>query len=85
MLGRAGVDDPDVDEPAIRTDEVERDRSAATVGRPGPVDLHNRAAVRVLQRCELVQQPVGQAANAGVNRVEADSLEEAKPLLDRRE
>ena len=65
--------------------EVERDRRAAPLPSARTVDDCPARPVGVLQRTQHVEQPRAERGDAGVDRLNADALEEVQADLDRRQ
>ena len=79
------LDDAVIDGAAVRAVEVERHDAAAAIGRRRAVEPDERRAVGLPERQEVLEQPAGQAADALVNRVDADRLDVLQADLDGRQ
>jgi hypothetical protein len=75
VLAGEAVDVALVDDAPVGVEEVEGDRGAAAFEAAGPIDGGGRGAVRVAKRGEPIEQPGAERLDAGVDRLDADSLE----------
>ena len=73
-----------IDGRAVGPVEIERHDAAAAIRRGRAVEPRQRPAVGLFQREQLIQQPAREAADALVNRVDADRLDMREADLNRR-
>ena len=69
----------------VGIEEIDLNRSPALIGVGRPIQTNHRIAVAVTQRQQLVDQPAGQAHDAGVNQIDPDRLDPLETDFDRRQ